>query len=170
MFKWLWYTACIRMLNVEDSESIIRNGIRLFLRQISIFETKVTLLPLTPWALPVKINIYSLLIFFRNSLWLRMALEPCQVFHMESPWLTFQFSRSKKPVVWSEYITMSLIRTHTVDMSPGGSRRRRKVSRHLVVRICRLYWAGGGAFGGSRVVFGRGSAGHSILVYKARKK
>jgi hypothetical protein len=39
------------------------------LRQVSVFESEIALLPLAPRALPVKINIHALLVLICDGLW-----------------------------------------------------------------------------------------------------
>jgi len=62
---------------------------------MSVKERKVLLPSLSPAALKVKVQIYTLLIFVGNGLWLVCALEPCKILLMESPGLFLQFLRSK---------------------------------------------------------------------------
>ena len=58
---------------------------RSVLGQIPILEPEVALLPLAPRTLPVKVDVYTLLVLLCYSLWLRVPLEPGQVLDMETP-------------------------------------------------------------------------------------
>lgn len=70
---------------------------RSILRQITILEPKIALLPLTPRALPIEIHVHALLVFFRDRLRLRVALEPGEVFHVESPRLALELLGGEVP-------------------------------------------------------------------------
>ena len=57
----------------------------LILREVTVFEPEVALLPLAPRAFPVEVDVHALLVLLRDRLRLRMPLEPRQVLDVETP-------------------------------------------------------------------------------------
>jgi len=62
-------------------------------RKISVFESEVAFLPLTPRTFPVEVDVYSLFVLLCYGLRLGVTLEPCQVLDVEAPRLPLQFFR-----------------------------------------------------------------------------
>ena len=58
---------------------------RLVLRKISVFEAEVALLSLAPRPFPIEVNVYALFILLGDGLGLGVALEPCEILHVETP-------------------------------------------------------------------------------------
>ena len=98
--EWIKNAVGKQMPNADSKFSV--KGRSLIFWEIPIFEAEVALLALAPWAFPVKIHIYSLLILFRDCLRFWVTLEPCQIFHVEAPWLTLQFLRSEESKIFWE--------------------------------------------------------------------
>lgn len=57
----------------------------LVFRQVPVLESEITLLPLAPGSLPIKVHVDTLFVFLGNGLWLGMSLEPRLVLGVESP-------------------------------------------------------------------------------------
>lgn len=72
---------------------------RSILREISILKPEIALLPLTPRALPIKVDVHALLVLLSDRLRLRVALEPGEVLHVESPRLTLELFGGEVPSV-----------------------------------------------------------------------
>jgi hypothetical protein len=77
----------MRTLNtiIQIFSTPTQRTLRLLVRQVDIHETEVGLAQKRPPAFPIKVRILSLLVLVRDRLWLRVALEPCQILFVESP-------------------------------------------------------------------------------------
>lgn len=109
-------------------------GYQLVFRQISILKSEVALLPLTPRALPIEVYVYPLLVFLCDSLWLRVPLEPCQVFDVESPRLSLQLFCCKISVRLNVNGWMFASHHHSLLISPRKEIKHIEKSLHIQLR------------------------------------
>jgi len=74
----------------KNGGDLTRGGRNHSIFKISILESEVALLPLTPRAFPIEIHVHPLLVLFCDRLRLGMSLEPREVLHVEPPRLSLQ--------------------------------------------------------------------------------